>query len=125
MAHADLFLDTLHYGGHTTTADALHAGLPVLTCRGATMASRLAAMLVECAGLRDFVVGDLDAYESRAMTVVGDPEVLARARERLAKAKEDAPLFATGDRVRAVERAFVAMVERHRAGLPPDTLIIR
>ena len=30
---ADLFLDTLHYNAHTTAADALWAGLPVLTCR--------------------------------------------------------------------------------------------
>ncbi len=29
---ADLFLDTLHYNAHTTAADALWAGLPVVTC---------------------------------------------------------------------------------------------
>jgi hypothetical protein len=34
------------------------------------------------------------------------------------------PLFATAERVRALERAFIAMIERSRAGLPPDTLII-
>lgn len=124
MAHADLFLDTLHCGAHTTAADALHAGLPVLTCRGATMASRLAATLVECAGLPDLVVADLNAYESRALSLAGDAAALSGVRQRLAKAKRVAPLFAAGDRVRAVERAFVAMVERHRAGLPPDTLII-
>ena len=33
---ADLFLDTLYYNAHTTAADALWAGVPVLTCAGET-----------------------------------------------------------------------------------------
>lgn len=36
---ADLFLDTLPYNAHTTTSDALWAGLPVLTCIGQSFAS--------------------------------------------------------------------------------------
>ena len=34
---ADLFLDTLPYNAHATTADALWAGLPVVTCLGETL----------------------------------------------------------------------------------------
>lgn len=30
----DLFVDSLFYGAHTTAADALWAGLPLLTLRG-------------------------------------------------------------------------------------------
>ena len=40
---ADLFLDTHFYNAHTTAADALWAGLPVLTCPGETFAARVAA----------------------------------------------------------------------------------
>src|SRR5262249_51222384 len=40
---ADLFLDTLPYNAHTTAADALWTGLPVLTCIGDTFAGRVAA----------------------------------------------------------------------------------
>ena len=39
---ADLFLDTLPYNACSTAYDALWAGLPVLTCAGATFASRMA-----------------------------------------------------------------------------------
>ena len=52
---ADLFLDTLPHNAHTTTSDALWAGLPVLTCRGTTFAGRVAASLLQAIGLPDLV----------------------------------------------------------------------
>ena len=43
---ADLFVDTLPYNAHTTASDALWAGLPVLTCKGAGFPGRVAASLL-------------------------------------------------------------------------------
>src|SRR5579883_77381 len=43
---ADLFLDTLPTNAHATASDALWAGLPVLTCLGATFGGRVAASLL-------------------------------------------------------------------------------
>ena len=48
---ADLFLDTLPCNAHTTASDALWAGLPVLTCLGGAFAGRVAASLLNAAGL--------------------------------------------------------------------------
>ena len=60
---ADLFVDTFHYGAHTTASDALRAGLPVLTRRGATFASRVAASLDRSVGLDALVVASAAEYE--------------------------------------------------------------
>jgi predicted O-linked N-acetylglucosamine transferase (SPINDLY family) len=120
--HADLFLDTLHYGAHTTAADALHAGVPVLTCPGKTMAARLCATMVTSAGLSELVVQDLAAYERKALEVATTPELADALKIRLRNARAHMPFFQMHDRVRAVERAFRAMVERHRAGLQPAML---
>ena len=49
-ALADLFLDTLPCNAHTTSNDALYAGLPVLTCPGETFASRVSE--ASCGHLR-------------------------------------------------------------------------
>ena len=46
VACADLALDTLPYGAHTTGVDALWAGVPMLTCRGDTFAGRVGASLL-------------------------------------------------------------------------------
>jgi len=44
-AAADLFLDSLVYGAHSTATDALRGGLPVLTILGDSFPSRVAASL--------------------------------------------------------------------------------
>jgi predicted O-linked N-acetylglucosamine transferase (SPINDLY family) len=124
LAHADLFLDTFHYNAHTTALDALWAGVPVLTRAGTTMASRIAACFVTSLGLDELVVDSAEAYERKALELATNPGLLARVKQKLAAAKNDSPVFDTVARVRALERGFIAMVERHRAGLPPDTLVI-
>src|SRR5262249_14662392 len=43
---ADLFLDTYPVNAHTTASDALWAGLPLVTLRGETFVSRVAASLL-------------------------------------------------------------------------------
>ena len=52
---ADLFLDTLPYNAHATAADALWAGLPVLTVRGEAFAGRVAASLLQAIGMPELV----------------------------------------------------------------------
>jgi predicted O-linked N-acetylglucosamine transferase (SPINDLY family) len=120
--HADLFLDTLHYCAQTTAADALHAGVPVVTCPGTTMAARLCAMFVHAAGIPEMAVDSVERYEAAALELALNPAMLAATKERLKAARAAAPLFDTRSRVRALERAFVAMIDRGRAGLAPATL---
>lgn len=124
LEHADLFLDTFCCNAHTTALDALWAGVPVLTRRGTTMASRLASTFVRSAGLDELVVDSAEDYERKAMQLAPDSGSLGRLKQMLGEATYHAPLFDSAARVRALERAFAAMVGRHRAGLPPDTLII-
>jgi predicted O-linked N-acetylglucosamine transferase (SPINDLY family) len=48
---ADLALDVLPYGSHTTGSDALWCGVPLLTLTGRTFAGRVGTSLVTAAGL--------------------------------------------------------------------------
>jgi predicted O-linked N-acetylglucosamine transferase (SPINDLY family) len=121
---ADLFLDTLPWNAHTTASDALWAGLPLLTCLGTTFSGRVAASLLRAIGLSELIVSSLDAYEDLAIALARDPDRLCRIREKLAAQRLTAPLFDTPRYVQHLEAAYVAMVERHRAGLPPDHLFI-
>lgn len=119
---ADLFLDTTPYNAHATTSDALWAGLPVLTRPGAAFASRVAASLLNAIGLPELVTTSQAEYEALAIELATHPEKLAQLKRRLDQNRLSAPLFDTARFTRHIEATYTAMVERHRAGLPPDHL---
>jgi predicted O-linked N-acetylglucosamine transferase (SPINDLY family) len=55
-ALADLLLDTMPYGSHTSASDALWMGVPVLTLSGRSFASRVCGSLIRAAGLEDLTM---------------------------------------------------------------------
>jgi predicted O-linked N-acetylglucosamine transferase (SPINDLY family) len=121
---ADLFLDTLPCNAHTTASDALWAGLPVLTCRGETFAGRVAASLLHAIALPELIATTLAAYEQMAIDLARHPEKLTAIKRRLAENRLTTPLFDTKLFTQHIEAAYMAMYERHRAGLPPDHIAI-
>jgi predicted O-linked N-acetylglucosamine transferase (SPINDLY family) len=117
---ADLFLDTLPYNAHTTASDALWAGLPVLTCRGGSLAGRVAASLLHAVGLDELAVPDLAAYEALALGLAREPARLGALRRRLAADRATAPLFDTPRFARNLEVAYRRMWETRLAGRPAE-----
>jgi predicted O-linked N-acetylglucosamine transferase (SPINDLY family) len=112
---ADMLLDTLPYNAHATAADALAAGAPVITCRGENFAGRVAASLLEAAGLGELAAADLGGYEQMALGLARDPAALAAAKAQLAAGK--ARLFDIDGYVRNLEAAYLKMWEQ--AGKAP------
>jgi predicted O-linked N-acetylglucosamine transferase (SPINDLY family) len=117
---ADLFLDTLPYNAHTTASDALWAGLPLLTCRGETFAGRVAASLLTNVQLPELITTTLHDYERLAIELATVPDKHAAIKQKLAANRLTTPLFDTGLFTGHLEAAYIAMSERHRAGLAPD-----
>lgn len=124
QALADLFLDTLPYNAHTTAADALQAGLPVLTQAGRAFAGRVVASLLRTLGLPELVTDSPASQEATAIALARDPPRLAAIRARLAAALPAAPLFDTPRHARNLERALRAMHERAAAGAPPAAFAV-
>jgi len=116
---ADLFLDTLPYGAHTTASDALWTGLPVLTCRGSTFAGRVGASLLLAAGLPDLVTDSPDAYEALALKLARDRNAIGALKETLARNRDTCALFDTARFARHFEAALTTMREHQRSGKAP------
>jgi predicted O-linked N-acetylglucosamine transferase (SPINDLY family) len=118
---ADLVLDTLPYGAHTTASDALWAGVPVLTRIGSSFAGRVAASLLTAAGLPDLITQSAVEYEAMAQNFAASPALLSKIREELARNRESCALFDTVRMTRNLEAAYAKMWQRHQRGESPTS----
>jgi protein O-GlcNAc transferase len=124
IACADLFLDTLPCNAHTTASDALWAGVPVLTCKGGTFAGRVAASLLQAAGLQELATESLAEYEALAHKLADDRALLASMRQRLAQNRLSCALFDTARFTRHIEAAYTTMVRMARSGEGPRSFAV-
>jgi predicted O-linked N-acetylglucosamine transferase (SPINDLY family) len=122
---ADLFLDTLPYNAHATTADALWAGLPVVTCRGETFAGRVASSLLKAAGLDELITASLDDYEAMALKLARDPSLLAAFKSRLLRNRNTCSLFDTARFTRSIEAAYTRMWQMQQSGERPASFAVQ
>ncbi|MEQ8334227.1 hypothetical protein [Nisaea sp.] len=121
---ADLYLDNSWFNAHTTGADALWCGLPLVTIAGETFASRVGASLLHAAGMPDLVAGSPDEQAEIAIALAQSPRRMAALCTHLKRAVRTAPLFDMGAYTHALERAYQAMAERARSGMMPADITI-
>jgi predicted O-linked N-acetylglucosamine transferase (SPINDLY family) len=121
---ADLFLDTCPYNAHTTASDALWAGLPLLTLRGSTFASRVAASVLTAAGLPELVTDSIEQYETEALELALVPDKLKTIRAKLIAGRHSCALFDTARFTRNLETAYAMMWERSHRGLPAESFTV-
>ncbi|MGF1615050.1 MAG: tetratricopeptide repeat protein [Gammaproteobacteria bacterium] len=119
---ADLFLDTHPYNAHTTAADALMAGLPVVTYMGNAFPARVAGSLLHAVGLPELIAHSLEEYEALALKLATTPSLLADVKMRLRANKKIYPLFYTQGFCRNLEAAYIAMWRQYQLGEVRDSL---
>jgi protein O-GlcNAc transferase len=106
---ADIFLDTHPYNAHTTAADAMMAGLPVVTFMGGAFPARVAASLVHAMGLPELVADSMAGYEALALRLATHPDELKAIRDKLARNRANAPLFDTAEFCRNLEAVYTTI----------------
>ena len=95
LGAADLALDQLPYASHTTGADALWMGVPMLTCLGSAFHGRVGASLLRAVDLPEFISPTLDEYERRLGQLITHPEQIVAAKNHLNLNRHRLPLFDT------------------------------
>ena len=108
----DLALDPFPHSGAMTTLEALWMGVPVVTCAGSTIPSRLTAASLTALGLTDFITGDLDSYVELAIAKARDVAGLARLRASLRNRMARSDFADPARYTRAVEAAYRQMWQR-------------
>ncbi len=119
---ADLFLDTHWHNAHTTAADALWQGLPVITYAGDVISSRLAASLLNALEMPELITYDFKAYEALAFHYATNHDERIRMREKLKAKRYTAPLFDTPRTTKNLESAYKMIWQRYCDGLSPSNM---
>jgi predicted O-linked N-acetylglucosamine transferase (SPINDLY family) len=123
LALADVFVDTWPYNAHTTAADALWAGVPVVTVYGNSYASRVAASLLNAAGIGELAFGSVAEY-TRAIATLGlEPGLAAAYKKLLVEQRLALPLFDSRRYTLDLQALLSRMWQRWCKGLPAEHLL--
>lgn len=89
----DLALDTMPYGGITTTCESLWMGVPVLTLRGKAQVSRTCASILSAVGLDELITKTPQEYVSRAVRMATGQMPFPARGERLRARLKASPIM--------------------------------
>jgi predicted O-linked N-acetylglucosamine transferase (SPINDLY family) len=118
---ADMFLDSVPYGAHTTASDALWMSVPVLTWSGRCFASRVCGSLLRSAGLPDMVCDTPEEFVSRAIHLAGTGRgELEIIKQRLIANRDTCTLFDVAKLSRALEDCYRQMRADYISGNLPQ-----
>jgi predicted O-linked N-acetylglucosamine transferase (SPINDLY family) len=106
---ADLFLDSMPYGAHTTAADSLWMNVPILTLPGRSFASRVCTSLIRAAGVGELECSSPEDYVARAVEYGQNRDKLAALKAKLAVGRDTCALFDTPKLVRHLEDLYRQM----------------
>ena len=121
---ADLFLDTFPCNAHTTASDALRSGVPVLTYKGKTFASRVATSLNYSFGLNALVAKDEKEYLDLAVEIGNNREKSLHFKKIVNKNLDKSSLFNIKSFTKNLEKAYVKIYENYKAGMQAENLFI-
>jgi protein O-GlcNAc transferase len=122
---ADIFLDSLPYGAHTTASDALWANVPVVTCVGTAFPGRVGQSLLEAIEMPELIAHTLADYYALALSLATDKKLLHETRQKLAAKVKTAPLFDSDRYTAHLEQAFEAMLQKHGSGQPASKIVVK
>jgi len=122
LSLANLFLDTPNYNAHTSAADALWSGVPVLTISGNSFASRVAGSQLTSLGLSELIAKDLKEYFDKAHGFASQPKNLFSIKNKLKEGASCSPLFNSTHYVKNLEQLYQKMLDNYQGGNSPIDL---
>ena len=121
----DTFLDTLAYNAHMTAADAIYAGIPLVTFPGSSgMASRIGGSIVISGRMDHLVANSLSGYQDLAVRLARNATFYEESKLLASEAKHNSPLFDLQGKVQEMETLLLMMHDLKKSGYGPFHLFI-
>lgn len=124
MTLCDLFLDTLYYSSCSTASHALMAGLPVVTLRGNTNASRQGATVCKASGVTQTICRSMDEYIHIALNLATNRQQINVIKTHLTQNRNQIPHFDIELNTRYIEAGYLAIWQRFLKGQEPEDIEI-
>ena len=121
---ADLFIDTFAFNAHTTTTEALWAGLPVITKQGKGFAARVAGSLLKAIGLPELITKNVRDYENLIFELATNTNKLKVVKDKISENRLSKPLFDTELYLKHIEYGYQQAYQNYFDGKPPETIIV-
>ena len=125
LTKADLFLDTFNYNAGAVANDALWCGLPVLTHQGQSYVARMVSSLLTAIDMPELIATTEADYEQLALDLATNPKKLKSLKAKLARNKDNTPLFNTEQFTSNLETAYTEMYNRYVNGKKPEHLLLK
>ena len=122
---ADLFIDTFSFNAHTTAAEALWAGLPVVTKTGKGFAARVGGSLLNSVGLPELITKNEHDYEILILELATNPSKLSKIRKKLAANLPKQALFDTEQYTKHIEDGYQQAYRNYFEGNAPKTITVQ
>ena len=118
----DLVLDTFPYNAHTTCSDSLRMGIPVLTLKGKSFASRVGTSLLTSMNLPELITNNLREYEEMALKISNNFDLLNQLKNNILKNKMYSNVFKPEIYTNNIEKAYKKVYQNYISGLKPETI---
>ena len=114
MRFADVFLDSFPINAHTTASDALRMGVPVITLKGKSFASRVAASIIHQFDLDELVTANQEEYKNKALELYNSSIMLREIKKKLLNNRENSPLFDSKKFTLNLEKIYLEICQKKR-----------
>ncbi len=121
---ADIFLDTFPYNAHTTASDALRVGLPVVTLKGQSFASRVASSLLNSLDLNELITNSDNEYKKLAIKIAENLSLLQEIKKKINNNISNKPLFDAKLFTQHLEKAYLIAFQRLKKNKSLDNIEI-
>ena len=103
----DLFLDTYPYGAHTTASEAIRMGVPVITIKGNSFASRVATSILKTVGMNNLITKNIGEYTRVAINLGVNKDKLSKLKNHLSNNKNINKLFDSKKYTKDLEKIYL------------------
>ena len=110
---ADLFLDTSPYNSHSTTYDYINAGLPMVTLKGNSFASRVGASIYSSLNLEELIAKTETEYENIAVELANDKLKLKKIKDQMKKNIVNSNLFKSKEFTKELEKVYLEILNEN------------